>query len=185
MLTLRFDRRSDSLRAIGKNDAGGLFFGIFRSFFPSALRNRRACRRAISLELLEDRLVLDGAPDITLLSATTHGAQTLTISYKVENQVEHPVTFRVSVYRSDDAVYDGLDAPEDQLIDTANIQTNIHPGVNSELATLGLNTPLTIDPSRPYVVVVASPVASSSPYSETSFRIYTLGAVTHGFEYRQ
>lgn len=160
MLTLRFDRRSDPLR------------------------NRRACRRAIGLELLEDRLVLDGAPDITLLSATTHDAQSLTISYKVENTVENPVTFRVSVYRSDDAVYDGLNDPEDQLIDTTNIQTNIQPDVNPDSATLGLNTPLTIDPSRPYVVVVASPAFSSSPYSETSFRIYTLGAVTHGFEYR-
>jgi hypothetical protein len=150
-----------------------------RSVYPR--RGRRASRCAIALEMLEDRLVLDGAPDITLLSATTHDAQRLSITYQVNNP--NLVTFQVSVYRSDDAVYDGLKDSQDRLIDTTTIDTASNRGSD----TFALNSPLRIDPSRPYVWVVASSTnqgGAGNPYSEISFRIYTLGAVTHGFEYR-
>ncbi len=151
-----------------------------RSIRRSLVSNRRRTTRPLMPEPLplEARLVLSTTPEVTLLSATTHDAQSLSITY----QVQGTAPFEITAFRSPNASYDGLTDPKDVIIDTATVD----PGANPSSDTLGLGTPLAIDPSRPYVWVVASPTGpggTSSPYSETEFHIFTMGVVTHGFEY--
>ena len=147
--------------------------------FRVSRRRRRASRFSPGLQWLEERLVMSGTTQVTLLSATTHDARSLSIKYQVQNAA----TFEITAFRSPNAGYDGMADLHDQVIDTATVNVIDNPSSD----TLSLSTPLAIDPSRPYVWVIASPADStgtSSPYSETEFRIFTMGAVTHGFEYK-
>ena len=142
-------------------------------------KSERRFRPGLVLENLEDRLVMSVSPTVTLLSATTHDSQSLSITYRVSDVAE----FSITAFRSPNATYDGMNDPRDVVVDTAGIDASVYPSSD----TLSLSTPLSVDPSRPYVWVVASPTGSggtTTPYSETSFRIFTVGAVTHGFEFK-
>jgi hypothetical protein len=170
------------------------------------LRSRRAGsiarRRAFSpatptLEDLEPRRVLSAtttAPAIQMLSASTNDSQSVTITYQVNQPIDTEKPLQFGVYRSSDNQFDSGDA----LVDT---ETLIPPGSSSgQAATLDQNGQpatavgthtLTIPlpgglppfPSKPYVLVVADPASASAataPQQTASFRVYTIGIVTHG-----
>ena len=170
-------------------------------------RSRRAGsiapKRAFSpatrpVEDLEARWVLSAtataAPAIQMISATTVDSKSVTITYQVNQPIDAATPLQFGVYRSSDNQFDSSDA----LVFTDNI---IPPGASSgQAATLdqagqpatGIGThTLTIplaqglppDPSKPYVLVVANPgsaSATTATQQTASFRVYTIGIVTHG-----
>ncbi|MFO0889148.1 MAG: hypothetical protein U0790_08410 [Isosphaeraceae bacterium] len=150
-----------------------------RSRNPWGHSTSRQARPAI--ESLEDRIVLDGGlADLAMMSATTPDSRSVTFGYGVTlpgSDLE--VTAEVAFFRSSDRVYD----PADDV----RIETQVLTLALGE-HTLGVPLPeaLAIDPSRPYVLAVADPFSEIDEADEgnntASFRILTIGAVSHGFE---
>src|SRR4051812_43382168 len=100
-------------------------------------KSQRRFRPGLALENLEDRLVMSVSPQVTLLSATTHDSQSLSVAYQVSNVAE----FSITAYRSPNATYDGMNDPRDVVVDTASIDAGVYPSSD----TLSLSTPLSVD----------------------------------------
>ena len=168
--------------------------------FPSRIR-QTARRRALAFlpattEPLEKRLAMSAAtPAIQMLSATTTNSKSVTIEYQV-NQVPSATTpIQFGVYRSSNSQFDS----NDSLIDTVTLAS---PGMTAgqgaitldqngqsaiSVGTHELTIPLAQGlppfPEKPYVLVVADPSSASAvtePEQSASFRVYTIGIVTHG-----
>ena len=77
-------------------------------------KSERRFRPGLVLENLEDRLVMSVSPQVTLLSATTHDSQSLSITYQVSNVAE----FAITAYRSPNATFDGMNDPRDVVVET-------------------------------------------------------------------
>ena len=129
-----------------------------------------------------------------MISATTTDSQSVTIDYQVNQPIDAASPLQFGVYRSSDGQFNSSDS----LVDTVTL---VPPGAASgQAATLdqagqpatavGTHT-LTIPlpqglppyPAKPYVLVVAdpgSPSATTDPQQTASFRVYTIGIVTHG-----
>ena len=172
-------------------------------------RHRAAPTRAWSssgpLEALEPRWVPASAgtvlsaaqsvaaPAVQMISATTTDSQGVTIEYQVNQPINAATPLQFGVYRSSNGQF----AASDSAVNTVTL---VPPGVAGQAATLdqsgmaatavGTHT-LTIQipgglppvPDQPYVTVVAdpsSPTAAADPQQSASFRVYTVGVVTHG-----
>ena len=157
---------------------------------------RRSCRVALSkgpscsymsrrirltVEQLEGRIVPDGGMvDLAMLSATTTDSRSVTFRYQTTLPGSAPgVMAEVAFFRSADPVFD--------LSDDVRIDTRVVPlAAGEHTVVVSLPEALAIDPSHPYVLAVADSsgeIAESDEGDNTaSFRIFTIGAVTHGFE---
>ena len=128
-----------------------------------------------------------------MISATTSDSQSVTIRYQVNQPIDASAPIQFGVYRSTDGRFSADDA-------TVDTMTVVPPGVSGQTATLddsgnpadavGVHT-MTIAipgglppvPENPYVTVVADPnssTATTDPQQTASFRVYTIGVVTHG-----
>ncbi len=130
-----------------------------------------------------------------MLSATTTDSKSVTIDYQVNQAPGATNPFQFGVYRSSDGQFNSSDS----LVATVTLaapgsasgQSGITLDQNGQPATaLGthqLTLPLAQGlppfPEKPYVLVVAdpnSPSATTDPGQTASFRVYTIGIVTHG-----
>ena len=172
--------------------------------FFSRGTSRTAQRRAQSfavgaIEGLEKRLAMSATtaatPAIQMLSATTTDSKSVTIEYQVNQAPDAANPIQFGVYRSSNGQFDSSDS----LVDTITLAV---PGsasgqgaitldqsgqpataVGTHQLTLPLAQGLPPYPEEPYVLVVAdpnSPSATADPAQTASFRVYTIGIVTHG-----
>lgn len=157
---------------------------VFRS-----LRRRRAARtrrRVVSArpslrpEALEARLALSASPaaiaPAAMLSATTGDSRGVTVEYRVDAPAGSSGPIRFGVYRSADDRFDATDA----LLAVWD-EKAATPGTHE--LTIPVEGGLSIDPGRPYVLVVANPDepgATTEPDRTASFRKYSIGVVSHG-----
>ncbi len=145
------------------------------------------------IEGLEGRCLMATAlPDIAMISATTGDSKSVSFGYQIANAaVTQPLEFQV--YRSDAPT---LDAGSVAIGSETVVPTGEQGGLTLDAAgqsatavgTHALTVPISggvsIDPSHPYVVVVADPknniVESNEANNIASFRVYTLGVISHG-----
>jgi hypothetical protein len=181
-----------------------IFWGDFASDKRSRREQKSARPRAETFAawtngILEPRLLMSGstatAPAVVMLSATTTDSRSVTIQYQV-NQIPgstDPIQF--GIYRSSNDQFDSSDSLVDTVAlsnpDAASGQTAITLDQSGEPAiapgthelTIPLPSGLPPFPEKPYVLVVAdpgSPSAMTDPGQTASFRVYTIGIVTHG-----
>jgi hypothetical protein len=133
-------------------------------------------------------------PAVQMISATTTDSKSVTIEYQIDQPTSAATPVAFGVYRSSDGRFDAGDS----LIDTYSL---IPPGASSgqpvtldqagqpataagpHVLTIPLPGGLPPYPSKPYVLVVADPGSASAMTAlrqTSSFRVYTIGIVTHG-----
>ncbi len=135
-------------------------------------------------------------PAIEMLSATTADSKSVTIEYQVNQApgTTNPIQF--GIYRSSNAQFDSGDLQVDTVTlaapgTTTSVQGVITLDQNGQSAiavgthelTIPLPQGLPPYPEKPYVLVVAdpnSPTATNALDQTASFRVYTIGIVTHG-----
>lgn len=137
------------------------------------LRLKEPIRRRPAVEVLEDRSA--PAVDLQLVSATTTDSHSVTFDYAVQGDVQ---PFEVRVSRSADSVLGNAD-------DVSLATFTLRPATaGAHTETVAVDLP--IDAAHPFVFVAADPdgklVESSETNNVRSFRKFTIGAVTHGFE---
>ncbi len=172
----------------------------FSGQHPSRIARRRALAfDAGTLEGLEQRLAMSAsaaaAPAIQVISATTTNSKSVTIDYTVNQAPDAATPLQFGVYRSSNGQFDASDsllatvtlaAPGSASGQGAiTLDQNGQPAtaVGTHQVTLPLAQGLPPFPEKPYVLVVAdptSPSATADPGQTTSFRVYTIGIVTHG-----
>jgi Bacterial Ig-like domain len=169
--------------------------------FPCRI-TRTARRRALAFspattEPLEKRLAMSATtPAIQMLSATTTDSKSVTIEYQVNQAPSANSPMQFGVYRSSDDQF----TSSDSLVDTVTLaapgtaaagQGAITLDQNGQSAVAVGTHELTIPlpqglppfPEKPYVLIVAdpsSPSATTDAQQTASFRVYTIGIVTHG-----
>ena len=130
-----------------------------------------------------------------MLSATTMDSKSVTIEYQVNQTLSSTSPTQLGIYRSSNGQF----SPSDSLVDTVTLaapgteagQGAITLDQNDQSAiaigthevTIPLPDGLPPFPEKPYVLVVAdpnSPTATTDPEQTASFRVYTIGIVTHG-----
>ena len=172
--------------------------------FFSRGTSRTAQRRAQSfavgaIEGLEKRLAMSATtaatPAIQMLSATTTDSKSVTIEYQVNQAPDAANPIQFGVYRSSNGQFDSSDSLVDTITlaapGSASGQSAITLDQSGQLATAAGTHQLTLPlaqglppyPEEPYVLVVAdpnSPSATADPAQTASFRVYTIGIVTHG-----
>jgi len=142
-------------------------------------RRRAGFVRRLTIETLEDRLVMSGT-DLGLFAATTVDSRSVTFSFTFERGDLDPavVDVAVVVYRSSDPTY----GADDLAVAQGTLALTAPPGS----VTIPLGQTLAIDPARPYVIVVGDPRRTlgeqDTGNNADAFRMFTIGAVTHGFE---
>ena len=150
-------------------------------------------------EGLEPRWLLSspGAtlPAIQMISATTVDSKSVTIEYQVNESPDAASPLQFGVYRSSNGQFNSSDS----LVGTITL---VPPGstaagtpetldqsgqpataVGVHALTIPLPQGLPPFPEKPYVLVVADPSmpsATTDPEQTASFRVYTIGIVTHG-----
>ncbi len=165
-------------------------------------RNARRCAPAFlagALEGLEQRLAMSAsaatAPAIEMISATTTDSKSVTIDYQVNQAPSASNPLQFGVYRSSNGQFNASDS----LVATITLASpgsaagqgaitldqNGQPAtaVGTHEVTLPLAQGLPPFPEKPYLLVVADPNSASAtadPGQTTSFRVYTIGIVTHG-----
>jgi hypothetical protein len=129
------------------------------------------------------RFETGSAPDFVMRAATMQTAHRLTYTYEIAGaSVSQP--FTIGVYRSADAAFD----PDvDVRVASASLSgTDGALGMHEKY--LDLPEGLPPDPAHPFVLVVANSDGSiqeggaGSDNNVASFRKYTIGLVTHGFD---
>lgn len=159
-----------------RNAAIALAKGIFGS-----------ARRAFRPEVggLEARLMLSTtAPDVSLVSVTTSDSRSVLVSYNVNTP---KTSLDLGVYRSADRIFDASDrAIASVHLDASqkddNGQSALAAGSHTKTATIPDG--ITVEPGRPYVLVVASPstaIGSTRAIAQTGvLHMRTIAVVTHG-----
>ncbi len=112
-----------------------------------------------------------------MLSATTTDSKSVTIEYQVNQVPEAGSPLQFGVYRSSDGQFNASDS----LVDTFTPASSSTVGVHQ--LTIPLAQGLPPYPEKPYVLVVADPGSASATTEAAqtaSFRVYTIGIVTHG-----
>ena len=165
---------------------------------------RTAQRRAQSfavdpIEGLEQRLAMSAStvtlPAIQMLSAITTDSKSVTIEYRVNQAPDTANPLQFGIYRSSNGQFNSSDS----LVATVTLaalssgsgQSGITldqsgqpaTAIGTHQITLPLAQGLPPFPEKPYVLVVADPSAPSAtadPGQTASFRVYTIGIVTHG-----
>jgi Bacterial Ig-like domain len=172
-----------------------------RLLFLSRRAARPARRRAPlqslgTVEGLEPRwLPSASTPTIQVLSATTTDSKSVTVKYQVNQAPTTATPIQFGVYRSGDGQFDSSDAQVDTFTlvppgassgqTTPTLDSSGQPAtaVGTHQLTIPLPQGLPPYPEKPYVLVVAdpgSPSATTEPDQTASFRVYTIGIVTHG-----
>lgn len=130
--------------------------------------------RRPGLEAMEGRILL--AADLAMTGATALSPSVVVAQYTVGDQ---PLSgaVPVTVYRS---ATRSVDASSVEIGQTT--LTGAALGVGTHTASVTLASPLTIDPTLKYVVVMASPQDANPADDMTSFRRWVVGVVTHGVE---
>jgi hypothetical protein len=161
-------------------------------------RRRARTSRVCSSEALEPRLAMSAttsAPAIQMISATTTDSKSVTINYQVNSAAAPTTPIQLGIYRSSDNQFDSSDAlvatvtlaapGSAPLPGAITLDQNGQPA--AAVGTHELKIPLAQGlppyPDKPYVLVVAdpsSPSATADPQLTASFRVYTIGIVTHG-----
>jgi Bacterial Ig-like domain len=134
-------------------------------------------------------------PAIQMLSATTTDSKSVTIKYQVHQAPDATNLVQFGVYRSSDGQFDSSDSLVDTVTLAAPGAGSVHGAVTFDQSgqpatavgahqlTIPLAQGLPPYPEKPYVLVVAdpsSPTATADPQQTASFRVYTIGIVTHG-----
>jgi len=134
-------------------------------------------------------------PAIQMLSATTTDSKSVTIEYQVNQAPDAANPIQFGVYRSSNGQFDSSDSLVDTITLTSpgsasgrsviSLDQSGQPAtaVGAHQLTLPLAQGLPPYPEKPYVLVVAdpnSPSATADPEQTASFRVYTIGIVTHG-----
>ena len=152
-----------------------------------------------TVEGLEKRLAMSGTaaglPAIQMLSATTADSKSVTIDYQV-NQAPDPANpIQFGIYRSSNGQFNASAALVDKIMlptpglasgqSAITLDQSGQPAtaVGTHQLTLPLPQGLPPYPEKPYVLVVAdpsSPAATANPEETASFRVHTIGIVTHG-----
>ncbi len=174
---------------------------ILTARLAGRLGGRSARRRAPSLKLgslegLEPRWLPSGTTSaIQMLSATTTDSKSVTIDYTVNQAPTTATPIQFGIYRSSDGQFDSSDTQVGTFTLIPPSTTSGQPAATLDaggqpataVGTHDLNIPLAgglpPDPLKPYVLVVAdpgSPSATTVPDQTASFRVYTIGIVTHG-----
>jgi len=121
--------------------------------------------------------------------ATTEDSKSVTVDYTIENSdITQDLEF--NIYRSSSpTIYDQTDLVASATLpasDSQHLTQGDHTGVKLDLG----GEQLTIDPSHPYVIVVANADQNIIEADEANekddtaaFRKYILGVVTHGFTF--
>jgi hypothetical protein len=134
------------------------------------------------------------APAVQMISATTTDSKSVTIEYQVNQPVTVATPLQFGVYRSADDHFDASDSAVDTVTlvppgsSTGQAPTLDQAGgsataVGTHTLTIALPGGLPPYPEKPYVLVVADPGSASAttdPQQSASFRVYTIGIVTHG-----
>ena len=168
-------------------------------------RSAKTAQRARSFvlrtnERLEPKLVMSATaavPGIQMLSATTTDSKSVTIQYRVNDVAgatsSNPI--EIGIYRSANGQFDSSDSLVDEITldgpGRASPQSAITLDQSGQPATAVGTHQLTIPlpgglppfPEKPYVLAVADPglpSAATDPAQTASFRVYTIGIVTHG-----
>ena len=145
-----------------------------------SLWNRRpSARFRPAAEGLEPRLTLSvsAAAAVAMTSASTVDSKGVTVSYEVApSAAGEPLT--IGIYRSADSLFDAADVP-------VATETDLPSTPGSHTLTIPIAGGLTPNPEHPYILAVANPAAvlasgSASASAVASFRVYTIGVVTHG-----
>jgi hypothetical protein len=129
-----------------------------------------------------------------MASATTADSKSITIDYTLNSPADaaDPLTF--GVYRAASPQFDPTQdvsvatlqvAPTAPGSTTPAVDDNGQPlgAVGHHTVTLSLPGGLPLNPLHPYVLVVADPsssAAATDPSQTASFRVYTVGIVSHG-----
>jgi hypothetical protein len=164
----------------------------------SIARDRAWSPSSWSVENLEPRLALSATaaavPAVQMISATTSDSKSVTIEYQVNQPITTATPLQFGVYRSSDGQFDSSDAevdtytlvpPDSSSGQAATLDQAGQPAnaVGTHELTISLPQGLPPYPEKPYVLVVADPGAPSAtadPQQTASFRVYTIGIVTHG-----
>ena len=164
----------------------------------SIARDRAWSPSSWSAEYLEPRLALSAtaaaAPAVQMISATTSDSKSVTIEYQVNQPIDATTPLQFGVYRSSDGQFDSSDSvvdtytlvpPDSSSGQAATLDQAGQPAtsVGTHELTIPLPQGLPPYPEKPYVLVVAdpgSPAATAEPQQTASFRVYTIGIVTHG-----
>jgi hypothetical protein len=129
-----------------------------------------------------------------MVSATTLDSKSLMIDYTVNSTLSPTTPLTFGVYRAPSTQFE---PSTDVSVATLQVSTTVPAtntpaldnngqpvsAVGNHTLTLPLANGLPLNPLNPYVLVVAnptSPVAASDPSETASFRVYTIGIVTHG-----
>ena len=151
------------------------------------------------IEGLEQRLAMSAGgvatPAIQMLSATTTDSKSVTIDYRVNQAPGAANPLQFGIYRSSTGQFNASDslvatvtlAAPGSASGTGGITLDQSGQPADAVGTHQLILPLAQGlppfPEKPYVVVVADPnshSATADPGQTASFRVYTIGIVTHG-----
>ncbi len=156
-------------------------------------RRRAAWPLLETVERLEPRwLPSASTPAIQMLSATTTDSKSVAIEYQVNQAPTTATPLQFGVYRSSDGQFDSSDAevdtvtlvpPGSSTAPTLDTSGQSATAVGTHQLTISLPQGLPPYPEKPYVLVVADPSSTSAtaePDQTASFRVYTIGVVTHG-----
>ncbi len=162
-------------------------------------QSRVIAHRSLCLDSLESRWLPAAAsalaPAIQMLSATTVDSKSVTIEYQVNSSSGSAAPLQFGIYRSSDGQFDSSDSLVDLFTPVApgassgqnavTLDQNGQPATTPGVHTLTIPLPQGLPPfpEKPYVVVVADPTqatAATDPAQTASFRVYTIGIVTHG-----
>ncbi len=171
-------------------------------FDGTARRNPRGPRGRSSFdctnETLEPRLVMSVTsplPAVQMLAASTTDSKSVSIEYRVNEPPDSANPIQIGIYRSANAQFDSSDSLVEEItlaepgstssqgaisLDQSGVSA-IAPGTHE--LTIPLSAGLPPFPAKPYVLAVADPGSSSTatdPDQTASFRVYTIGIVTHG-----
>jgi hypothetical protein len=142
-------------------------------------RSRRRLSRRPVVETLEGRLVLSSLPDIAVLATTAQDARDVSVTFRVQN-APVPNPFELAIDRSN---INGFNASTIKIGDASIGGASLSVGTHT--VSIAVPSGLVIDPSHPFVIAQANPshAVAESNYTDNSasFRVYTIGAVTHGF----
>lgn len=143
------------------------------------------------VEGLEGRLALSTVAPVSVSSVRTADSQSVTFDYDVNSPNLGP-SLNFGVYRSADATFDAGDVSvaTQQIAATAVGQSTTDDanapaaGVGHHTMTLAVEGGLTIEPDRPYVLVVANPstaIGSADAAARTGvLRTHSIAVITHG-----
>ena len=149
-----------------------------------------------STEYLEPRWMLSTtsvvAPAIQMISAATTDSKSVTIEYNVNQAPSAATPIQFGIYRSSDGKFDSSDTLVSTFTPalpggstTTTLDQNGEPAtaLGTHQLTIPLPQGLPPFPEKPYVLVVADPSlpsATTDLAQTASFRVYTIGIVTHG-----